>query len=512
MGSLKMVQRRFGESLRVRLMWDGVLVGIFSGFSSVGYRFMLSKIEHLRHYLYEIDSLNILFVLILFGIMGAFMAALLEWAPLSGGSGIPQIRAELMARASMETGPTIVSKYLGGGMGALAGLSLGREGPSIQIGGATAKWVAQRLKKDPLERNYMITAGASAGLSAAFNAPIAGALFALEEMHKSFSHYLMIPCIVSSVIANYISYSLLGVEPAFSFKVAENLPLNLFPAVFLIGLVTGILGVIFNEGLDKTISLFGKIPLKKTWVLAILLVLTYPLGVAIPDVLGGGHHFVEEMSRGMFTFGPLFGLLIANLIFTWISYGSGAQGGIFLPTLVLGAAGGLCTFHLLRLLFPISQIYSTNFIILGMVGILTAVVRAPILSILLVTEMTGSFSHLIAITLVSFIAYMVAEGCRCEPVYEALYKGLLKKLPNAPEQKHEDFILSAYTLSSTSPVIGYSLEEVDFPTHLMVLSIEREGQEFMPKAEDRFMPGDHIVVFHDRSQKEPVEDFFMAEG
>ncbi|MDO5713406.1 MAG: ClC family H(+)/Cl(-) exchange transporter [Tissierellia bacterium] len=510
MGSKKMFVDHLDEKLKLNLLWDGILVGLVSGFVALAYRFMLSKISVLRHILYDVEGTKILLVLGLFFLLGYIMSIFLKWAPLSGGSGIPQIRGELMAKSDMECMPTLISKFIGGGIANVAGLSLGREGPSIQIGGTMAKLLGKVLKKNPLEMNYMITAGASAGLSAAFNAPIAGALFALEEMHKSFSHYIMVPCVIASILANYISFHFMGVEPAFSFKVTENLPIELFPVVILLGIVTGLIGVLFNIGLDKGANIMSSIPLSKGWVLGILLVLTYPLGKVFPDVLSGGHHFVEEMSKGMFSAKPLIILLIVKIIFTWISYGSGAQGGIFLPTLVLGAAGGLIVFYILEPYIGIEG-YEVNFIILGMVGILTSVVRAPIMSILLVTEMTGSFTQLISITIISIVSFLIAESCGNSPIYETLYHKFLDTIDVKEDSYVDDFSMSAYTLTPISLIVGYSLGELTFPTHFIILSIEREGQEFLPTSEDILMPGDHVLVVHHKNEKEEVEQYFQSE-
>ena len=128
----------------------------------------------------------------------------------------------------MEEVPTIASKIIGGGLGNLMGFSLGREGPSIQIGGASAKLVGKFLKREPDEIKYLITAGAAAGLAAAFNAPLAGCIFAIEELHKSYSKYVLLPALIASITANFISFVLMGNETAFSFAVAESLPCLLY--------------------------------------------------------------------------------------------------------------------------------------------------------------------------------------------------------------------------------------------------------------------------------------------
>lgn len=175
--------------LRMRLVFGGFLVGLASGMISVLYRFTLGKLDDARMLLYaNISPSRVVLMLGLFLAMAVAMHLLLNWSPLSGGSGIPQIRGELLGKADIAPVPTLISKFFGGAMAAFSGLTLGREGPSIQLGGTLAKLLAKAFRASEMEGRYFITAGASAGLAAAFNAPLAGALFALEELHLSLIH------------------------------------------------------------------------------------------------------------------------------------------------------------------------------------------------------------------------------------------------------------------------------------------------------------------------------------
>ena len=199
------------HKLNRRLIIDGLVVGILAGTFSILYRFMLSKLDKLRLFLFKgMDSVFILVLSLI--VIGFIVGKIVKWEPLSSGSGIPQVQAELLGKANMNSLKLIISKFLGGGLSNLAGLSLGREGPSIQIGAAVAKITAKVMKRDNTETRYMITAGASAGLSAAFNAPISGTIFALEEIHKTFSSLVLIPCLIASVAADFISKNIFGIE------------------------------------------------------------------------------------------------------------------------------------------------------------------------------------------------------------------------------------------------------------------------------------------------------------
>ncbi len=504
------VARRLHPSLRLRLVVDGVLIGLVCGSASVGYRALVGLMENWRGVLYAQRGLLIVAVLGLLFLLGSGMGWLLKRAPYSGGSGIPQIRAELMGRIHMDVVWTFISKLFGGAFAALGGLSLGREGPSIQIGGLVAKGLGHLLKKDEVETNYMITAGASAGLSAAFNAPIAGALFALEEMHKSFSPFLMLPVLLSSIVANALAFFTLGVEPAFSFRFQQVLPMSMAPVIVAVGILCGLMGALYNKGIMTALCGFDRIKLPKPVVLGLLMVLSYPIGRWMPEVLGGGHHMVEEMTKGGVGFFPLFSLVAVNLVFTWICFGSGAQGGIFLPTLVLGAGTGQLVYLLLSPYLPLDG-YGVNFIILGMVGVLTAVVRAPILSILLIMEMTASFTHLISISTVAYVSFLVAELIHSEPVYESLYERLVARLRPEPVVK-QHFLVTSYRLSSLCPHLGTPLHRLHFPCHLVILTIHREGEEFFPSAKTRLCPGDELLVYHAKEDTEAIDEYFRTEG
>src|SRR5699024_7642699 len=160
--------------------------------------------------------ISILIVIVAF-LLGIIVSKLLKWAPLSGGSGIPQVQGEIVGAFNQNSFRVTVSKLFGGAIASLVGLSLGREGPSIQLGATSAKWLSERLGNDTSDEKVLLTAGAAAGLTAAFSAPISGLVFILEELHKSFSKKVVAMSFLAAVVADIIAGWVFKIKPVFSF-------------------------------------------------------------------------------------------------------------------------------------------------------------------------------------------------------------------------------------------------------------------------------------------------------
>ncbi len=500
------------HNLHKRLVIDGLMVGLVAGTFSISYRFMLSKLSDLRFFLYNGIDMAIILIFFLMAI-GFVVGKLIKWESLSSGSGIPQIQAELMGKVDMNTGRLVFSKFIGGGLASLAGLSLGREGPSIQIGAAVSKAIARLMKKDNTEERYMITAGASAGLSAAFNAPISGTLFALEEMHKNFSSLVLIPCLIAAVVADFLSKHIFGIQPAFSFKVSQQLPLSQYYNLIILGIFAGLIGVLFNKALLFSQDIFNNMKIKQEYKSILIMLIAGLVGYFSYDLLGGGHHLLEEIAISGFSIGILVFYLVAKLLFTTLSYGSKAQGGIFLPILVLGGLVGSIYFTTIDLFMDISDAYYANFIILGMAAIMTAVVRSPIISILLVSEMTGSFSYILGLCVVSIIAYLVAETLNNEPIYHSLLSRLLNKenIENERILKVDQKTLLKFDIPVMGDIIEQRLCDIEWPCKMLIVSIERDGDEFIPDGDDIIEAGDEITVLVDYRDMSCVKDYFRED-
>lgn len=483
---------KYGK-LKRRLVTDGIFAGILGGFFSLIYRWVLSQTDVIRNTIYrDLEWSHILIWLVICTVAGLVIGRLIEWEPLSSGSGIPQVQGEILGLFEMKPLRIILAKMSGGVLSNLTGLSLGREGPSIQIGAAMGKVTSKLLKRDATEETYLISAGASAGLAAAFNAPLAGTLFTLEEMHKNFSPLILIPSLIAAVIADFMSKYMFGLNPVFHFQVTQSLPLEFYHFVVLAGILTGLIGVLFIKAITFFQDAFqaSKIAPRYWPVVAILLMAA--IGYVDPDFLGGGHHLMEEISGGSFAIPVLASFLLVKLAMTAVSYGSKAQGGIFLPVLVLGGITGLLIFRFVLQGGLLDASFTANFIIFGMAGILTAVVRSPILSIILVTEMTGSFSNLLPLSLVAICAYLTAELLKTPPIYEILLERLLGK--QGESQVETKRVIHSFRLPGTSVMINKKVKELSLPAKTLLIAIDRSGEEIIPDGNTVLRAGDEITV------------------
>ena len=402
------------DSMRTIMLAEGILVGIAAGLISAFYRFALGKADEWRGAVLDFcrgNGLRMAGWLIVLILLAYLVSCLNRWEPMISGSGIPQVEAEITGYIRPNWWKVILAKLSGGFLCIIGGLSLGREGPSIQLGGMAGKGVSKFLKRFRLEEHFLITCGASAGLAAAFNAPMAGVMFALEEVHKNFSAIVMLSCMSSALVADYIANGLFGMEPVFSFAVQDMIPLHDYPMIIGLGLLCGVLGVLYNKVLLASQTAYGKLDKLPDWGrLAIPFVLAGVLGFTMPAVLGGGHGMIVQLYNGNLVLGSILALLVVKFLYSMVSFGSGAPGGIFFPLLVLGAyvgsaygvilvSGGLLESELLN-----------NIIIISMAALFSSIVRAPVTGVVLISEMTGSFSHLLSLATASLIAYVVAQS------------------------------------------------------------------------------------------------------
>lgn len=509
--SVSQILRRFRD-FRYFLVLEGVGVGIAAGLVTVLFRITLERADTLRQtvggYMARNPWLLPVWFLLLLGAAG-LVTLLLKWEPLIGGSGIPQVEGEMQGELSQTWWKVLTAKFVGGVLCIGAGLSLGREGPSIQLGAMAGKGVSRLARRNRTEEKMLMTCGASAGLAAAFNAPLAGVLFSLEELHKNFSVEVLLSTMSASITADFISRNVFGLKPVFDFSIPRMMPLKSYWMVLLLGLLLGLLGALYNLCVKKSQDWYGKIPWPYVKV-AFPFLLSGVLLMVYPIVLGGGHSLVELVSNGM---GLRFLLLlfVSKFIYSMISFGSGAPGGIFLPLLVLGAVAGGTFSGLLSMCGMDNEL--GNFVILGMAGLFSAIVRAPVTGIILISEMTGSFSHLLTLSLVSLTAYVVADLLRSKPVYDQLLSRLLKTYKGSARimEPSGEKVLVESPVHHGAPVCGRPIKNIDWPSHSLIVSVKRGETELVPKGDTCLMAGDHLVVLCDERDSRQVLDTLEAQ-
>ena len=206
----------------------------------------------------------------------------------------------------------------------------------------------------------LMTCGAAAGLAGAFSAPLSGAVFSLEELHRNFSTEILLSTLAASVTSDFISSYIFGLEPVFTLFTTARMPLSYYWLVLLLGAGLGVFGVFYNWFTAKVQDLYGKIPRRSVRILIPFLCII-PLAAFFSAALGSGHHLVEQTALGQFALGTLIVLLIVKFCFSIFSFGAGVPGGIFLPLLVLGAVTGGIFAEAAEQVMDDNGIYLVNF-------------------------------------------------------------------------------------------------------------------------------------------------------
>lgn len=486
-------------------MLEGIAVGIIAGTVVGTFRWLLTTAEQMRRKLViyangSYEGMIVAFLLLF--LIALLVSLLLKFEPEIGGSGIPQIEGEMKGQLDQNWARTLVGKLAGCVLAISGGLALGREGPSIQIGAMLGKGLARTRGVGLTEERMLITAGAGAGLSAAFGAPLAGALFALEELHRNFSAGVLITTLSASVASDFVTANILGVVPVFNFDIEYRLPLKFYWAVLILGILLGLLGVLYNKTIDFMQNMFSKIKIQGVRI-GIMMFVAFLLIFIFPSALGSGSSLVTEVSAGRMTLTGIMIMLLLKYLFSTASFGSGAPGGIFLPLLVLGALIGGMYCRFLGIAFDLDQKYITSFVLMAMTGYFAAIVRAPVTGIILLTEMTGNFYSLLAMSLTSLIAYVVADLVGAQPIYDQLLRKRMGKsdsvenvsINESDRGGYEDRkVIITTDVIIGSYMVGKTLSKINLPSGSLVVSIKRDGEEIIPGGMTVIQAGDVLEI------------------
>lgn len=502
----------------LKIIVESTTIGFLTGILIVLFRFIIEKALQFSLYIYSLLHIHPWLIpvwgifLILFGLIIGFIV---QREPMVAGSGIPQVKGVLIRRLEMNWWKVIIGKFLGGAIGILGGLSLGREGPSIQIGSAVGQGFGKILKRSKLDERLFITCGASAGLSAAFNAPFAGLIFALEEIHKNFSPLIMIYALVASIISDFVSANFFGLRPIFRFRGLISLPLDKYFVLIILGIITGIFGTLFNIALLKTQKVYQKlifIPAQARPIIAFLI--AGLVGYVLPDVLGGGHNLINKVVSRNYSIKMLIVLLIVKFLFTMISYGSSTPGGIFLPLLSIGALTGAIYGEILNAISVIGKQYVINLIVFAMAGYFSAIVKAPITGIILIVEMTGSFTHLLSVSIVCLVAYIASDILKSRPIYEQLLERILSRGADVYKKQHNSKIVLESFVCVGSQIEKKMIKEIKWPENTLVVAIRRGGREIVPKGNTQIYAGDCLLLLVNEDKVADVKRWLesMIEG
>jgi CIC family chloride channel protein len=362
-----------------------------------------------------------------------------------------------------------------------SGLALGREGPTVQMGGAVADGIARRMKATPQDRLTLTAAGAGAGLAAAFNAPLSGLVFVLEEVQRDFRPAVFGAAFIAAAAADVVARSVSGQLPVFTVPNYAMPPLTALPAFALLGVVAGLFGIFFNRSLLAALGMVGEFTGRRR--LALSAAVGAGAGVVAwfyPFAVGGGHDLAESVLRNQIDVIAIPALFVLRFGLTVTSYATGVAGGIFAPLLVLGAALGLGAGHAVHIFLPALTAEPGVFAVVGMAAYFTAIVRAPLTGILLITEMTGSYEQMLPLLVASFCAYAVGEFFRDMPIYEALLQRDLTREGIGPV--HHEPIVVEFQVEPNSAFAGLLVRDLGLPAGCVLVRCYVDGREWVPTA------------------------------
>lgn len=386
------------------------------------------------------------------------------------GSGIPQLKLAFWKDFGFVPWRVAWVKFLAGVISIGGGSSLGREGPSVQIAGTIASNLAGLTGEAKQNRRAAAAAGATAGLAAAFDAPLAATTFVLEEIIGDLNSRLLGPMLLASVLGALVVHGIIGKQPSFTLASVEApswLGYLMTPVVAALASVIGVYFQRLSLGLRQEVKQYGKIPL---WLVPLFgALITWGMGVSVfwhtghLGVFSLGYGDLSKALAGDIGWQLAALLLVAKFIATFSCYGFGGCGGIFSPTLFFGGMAGVLVAGLLSLEFDVSRGDMLTLAVVGMSACLGAVVWAPVTGILIVFEMTQEFSLVPALMLGGLVSQTIARRMNEHNFYDALLQQDGHRIehvrPPRDLQSWELFPVSA--MANFQPVIISSLTEVE---------------------------------------------------
>jgi CIC family chloride channel protein len=402
------------------------VVGAVSGLLGAIFRLTLVHADRLRDALIYWAHTQKVFGFLAITSGCAATTAIAAWlvrrfSPAASGSGIPQVEAELVGEAQEAPCSVIPVKFVGGVLAIGGGLALGREGPSVQMGSSTASMVGKIFRRNWPDCRVILAAGAGAGLATAFNAPIAGAIFVLEELVRRFEPRIAIVALGASSTAVAVARLFLGDSPD-SHVMPLAFPSNFVkPLFFVLGIFAGLAAIAYNHAILRAIAVNHRL---RRWPVelraAIIGGAVGVLAYFAPELVGGGDPVTQRTLLGVGTLAIIPLLFLVRFGLGAVSYAAATPGGLFAPLLVLGAQLGLCFGRLCQFAFPSVNIQAEGFAVVGMSAFFAGVVRAPLTGIVLVTEMTGNVSMLLPMLGACFAAMLLTTALHNPPIYESL--------------------------------------------------------------------------------------------
>lgn len=490
----------------LRLLFEALVVGLVAGIVVGSFRWLIGQILAIWQKGYQAAHANpALLWLLAAGALASVIVAgfLVKQQPHAGGSGIPEVELQLQSKLQLAWWPILWRKFIGGVLSIGSGLFLGREGPSIQLGSTIGQGVAQGFKASKTDSRVLLATGAASGLSAAFGAPLGGAMFIVEEVFHNFSPRVWLNALAGAIMANFVVSNVFGQTPVLAIDYKHSFPILQYWHLLLLGAFLGLIGRLYQWGLLNFSHVYQKIPVLPRWLHGIIpALILVPIMYYFPGYVGGGNNLILSLNQMHIT-GILALIFLLRISFSIISYDSGLPGGIFLPILTMGALLGAVYGQFMVGLGLLDQKLVVNLVIFSMAGLFAAIVRSPFTAIMLIAEMVGSLLHLMPLAVVSVMAYITNELAGGEPIYESLAGRMQTKEDNDYVGEADQLTFSVF---EGSQMAGKKIKEIAWPDRTLVKVIHRGQKDIIPDGNTQLVVGDLVVLELDENQRGVIYD------
>ncbi len=418
------------DNKNFKLIFFSFIIGILAGTTGSVFRLALEYIDNIRGNLYadvSISDISNWLLPLLFGVIGVAGSLFLvkRFAPEASGSGVQEIEGALDGVKTLRWKRILPVKFVASLFSLGSGLLLGREGPTIQIGANIGKMTEDIFKQPADELNSLVSAGAAAGLAGAFNAPLSGIIFVIEEMHGHFKYtfYSVAAIMVASGTADFIVRALIGADSVIKMPVFSSPDISVLWMFVAFGAFLSFIGYLFNKLIVLSLNFFENLS-KTLFVITVILIgiLITLLGILNPGMTGGGYGTIRDVLDNSFTLQFLIVLFVGRLLLTVLSYGTGVSGGVFTPLLALGVVLGMLFGNVLHNYLPELISEPGIFAVAGMAGIFASTVRAPLTGLVLAVEMTSNYEMILPLIITTVTASVITAQLGNEPIYTTLLK------------------------------------------------------------------------------------------
>ncbi|MDE7328224.1 MAG: chloride channel protein [Clostridia bacterium] len=537
--SAKVKFKAMGEKLKnivLPVIAYGGVAGMLSGFLVGVFNFGARYLIEYSKKIYEAVLTHLWAIPLFFLALAALallMALLHKKVPNVRGSGIPNVEGAIRGFLTFKWLRTLIGTVIGSYMSFFAGLPLGSEGPSVQLSAMSAQGITELMKAKLTWRRYVMAGGAGAGIAVAFNAPLAGIVFAMEECHRRFSPIILL-CASSAVITGTATFRLLGMaikdakwsstsmlfdipqlKPFADFKQMNSIGefASILGILIAVGVVIGACAILFNVLLVKSQKITDKWVKKFPYWLRLLIafLLTGAIGLIFTKfvqdgfamVNTGGHSLVDILCHDglKYTFWFLLLVICVRMLLTILCFNAGATGGLFIPMLAIGALIG-AMMGIVFIKLGMDEEYFSAVVVVSMTTFFGASVRAPITAIVLVVELSGYQSDFLPVAIAIFTAFLVAEILGTNPLYDSLLDRMRESSEKLEKRSFE------VTVEKGSFVEDKHIRDIIWPANALVTEVVKvDGENIVPDGETHLSEGDKITIVVESLNFDETKEF-----